>query len=309
MRGAAHTSGMTNVSAPTTTASRYNPMLAAATWARLEPFVLDVVATRCVGMSRRQVDEYQRTLAYFGDWVVQTGMVALDDALTVAVIDVYTEDRAREVIRVMAERERKMLRTLAGIAPTVERRPVSTVSEPERPYSDVELAMFHTWATHQRTQHQRIACMAVFALAVGCGLTSSEILAVRDTDLLVIDGAPAVRVKRDGRIVPVVDRWRHCLDQVIDGASSGLVVAPNARDRRSAMQTVLRYSTGEAKPSPARLRVTWLVAHLEAGTPLAALLPASGMTSTDSLRRAMSYVRPMSAERSLAALRMTDTAR
>lgn len=301
---AAHTNGMTDHSKHATSSS-YNPLLAATTWTQVQPFVADVIATRCGGKTRRQVDEYRRTLAYFGDWIVQTGMVALEDALAPDVIDVYRNDRANEVLPVMAERERKMLRALAGIAPSVERRAVSTVSEPERPYSDTELAVFHTWASHQRTPMQKLSCMAVFALAVGCGLTSSEILAARGSDLHLIDGVPAVRVERDGRVVPVVDRWRHCLEQVRDTASTGILVAPNARDRKGAMRTVLQWSTGEAKPTPARLRVTWLVAHLEAGTPLAALLPASGMTSTDSLRRAMSYVRPMSADLTLTALRMT----
>lgn len=284
-------------------------MLARETWAEVQPFVMDVIATRCAGMSRRQIDEYQRTLAYFGDWVVQTRIVNLAEALSLDVIDVYTEDRGREVIAVMAERERKMLRTLAGLRPAVERRPVSTVSEPERPYTNGELAVFHTWAHNQRSDHQRIGCLAVFALGVGCGLTAGETLAVDGADLVTKCGAPAVRVARDGRVVPVVDRWRSSFEQLIDLAPSGLLVSPGARDRKGAMRTILQCSIGEAKPTPARLRVTWLVAHLEAGTPLAALLPASGMTSTDSLRRAMSYVRPMTAERTVAALRMQEMTR
>ncbi|MBT2476654.1 hypothetical protein J7E68_19235 [Microbacterium sp. ISL-103] len=66
---------------------------------------------------------------------------------------------------------------------------------------------------------------------------------------------------------------------------------------------------GDVKPTAARLRMTWLVAHLEAGTPLAALLPASGMTSIDSLRRAMNLVRPMPVNQFYEALRMTGAAR
>lgn len=311
MGRAAHTVGMTDLTlaSTATSPSSYNPMLASATWSRVQPFVDEVTAERCAGMSRRQIDEHQRTLAYFGDWVVQTGMVQLDEALAADVIDVYTEDRAREVVRVMAERERKMLRRLAGIAPSVEKRAVSTASEPERPYSDDELATFHHWASYQRTEHQGVACMAIFALSVGCGLTSGEILAVRGSDLLDLDGVLAVRVARDGRVVPVVDRWRGCFEKVLANATGELLVAPNATDRKGAMQHVLRASTGSVKPTAARLRMTWLVAHLEAGTPLAALLPASGMTSTDSLRRAMSYVRPMPVDASYEALRMLGASR
>lgn len=289
--------------------SSYNPMLPSSTWEQVQPFVAEVIGARCGGMTRRQREEYQRSLAYFGDWVVHTGMVDLSDALTPDVIDVYREDRAREVVGVMAERERKMLRTLAGITPSVERRLVSTASEPEPPYSDIELAVFHTWATQQRTAYQTVACLAVFALGVGCGLTAGEILAARGEDLVDADGVPAVRVARDGRTVPVVDRWRHCLERLVEIAPIGLFVAPKAGDRKGAMRSVLQFSVGEAKPTPTRLRMTWLVAHLEAGTPLAALLPATGMTSTDSLRRAMAYVRPMSPERTVAALRMQKSVR
>lgn len=260
-------------------------------------------------MTRFQTDEHQRTLAYFCDWVAQTDMVDVHAALAADVIDVYTEDRAREVAPVMAERERKMLRALAGIAPTVERRRVSTASQPERPYTPAEVARFHTWATHQRTEHQRLGCLAVFTLALGCGLTSGEIMAARGDDLINMDGTPAVHVARDSRIVPVVDRWRNCFERLVEMAKPGFLVAPNAGDRKTAMVTILRCSSGETKPTAARLRMTWLVAHLEAGTPLAALLPATGMTSTDSLRRAMSFVRPLAPEANIAALRMTEQAR
>lgn len=288
----------------------YNPMLGSATWTRVQPFVAGTIAERCADMSERQIDEHQRSLAFFGDWIVQTGMVELHEALSEDIIDVYTVDRAKEIVPVMAERERKMLRRLAGMAPSVEKRAVSTSSEPERPYSDDELATFQHWASYQRTDHQRAACMAIFALGVGCGLTSGEILAVRGSDLLDLDGVLAVRVARDGRIVPVVDRWEECVAKVMaDNLTEALVVAPHATHRYGAMQHVLRTSNGEVKPTAARLRMTWLVAHLDAGTPLAALLPASGMTSTDSLRRAMSFVRPIPADQSYEALRMTGAGR
>lgn len=299
---------MTN-SSPVTN-SHYNPMLGSATWTRVQPFVDETIAERCADMSERQIDEHQRSLAFFGDWIVQTGMVELHEALSEDIIDVYTVDRAKEIVPVMAERERKMLRRLAGMTPSVEKRAVSTASEPERPYSDDELATFRHWASYQRTDHQRAACMAIFALGVGCGLTSGEILTVRGRDLLDLDGVLAVRVARDGRIVPVVDRWEVCFAKVMaDNPTEALVVAPHATHRYGAMQHVLRTSKGDVKPTAARLRMTWLVAHLEAGTPLAALLPASGMTSTDSLRRAMSFVRPIPADRSYEALRMMGAGR
>lgn len=289
--------------------SSYNPMLASSTWEQVGPFVSLTIAERCAGMSRRQIDEHQRSLAFFGDWIVQTGMVELDEALSESIIDVYTVDRGREVLPVMAERERKMLRRLAGIAPSVEKRSVSTASEPERPYSDAELATFQHWATFQRTEHQRVSCMAIFALCVGCGLTSGEVLAVRGSDLLNLDGVLAVQVERDGRTVPVVDRWRGIFQTVTANATDALLIAPNATNRKGAMRQLLRATAGQVKPTAARLRMTWLVAHLEAGTPLAALLPASGMTSTDSLRRAMSFVRPMPTDQSHEVLRMTGAVR
>lgn len=303
---------MTNLSGLETSATNrsYSPMLAATTWERVEPFVALTIAQRCADMSKRQIDEHQRSLAFFGDWIVQTGMVELDEALSEDIIDVYTADRGTEINPVMAERERKMLRRLAGMAPAVEKRAISTASAPERPYSDDELATFQHWASHQRTDHQRAACMAIFALSVGCGLTSGEILAARGADLLDLDGVLAVRVARDGRVVPVVERWRECFVKVVaENPTDALIVAPHATHRYGAMQHLLRTSKGQMKPTAARLRMTWLVAHLEAATPLAALLPASGMTSTDSLRRAMSFVRPMPSELSYEALRMTGASR
>jgi len=284
--------------------SAYRPMLADQSWQRVQAFVLDVIAIRCADMSKRQVEEHRRTLAYFADWALQTGMVDPEEALRPDVIDIYREDRAHEIVATMAERERKMLLRLAAIKPGRERRAVSTSSAPERPYTEAELATLYMWATHQRTDYQRISCLAIFVFGVGCGLTASESMAVTRSDIIPVEGTLAVRVARDGRIVPVVDRWRHCLERVAEMAGEGLVIAPNAKDRTAAIRSVLECSIGEMKPTPTRLRRTWEVAHIEAGTPLSALLPAAGMTSTDSLRRPMEFVRPCPPERAIAALRM-----
>lgn len=289
--------------------SSYTPLLSKDSWTKVRPFAVEIIATRCAHMTEHQRYEHQRSLAYFGDWVVQTGMVPLDGALRSDVIDVYTVDRAREISPVVAERERKMLRALAGIPPTVEKRRVTTSSEPERPYTDAELVLFHSWATHQPTEALQRACLAIFVLGAGCGFTSAEALSVRGTDLIEVDGVLAARAQRDGRIVPVLERWHDCMERLRATASVELVIAPDSRERKSALRAVLDRSIGERKPTLARLRVTWLVTHLDAGTPLAALLPASGMTSTDSLRRAMKYVRALDLQQRMAALRLKESGR
>lgn len=83
--------------------------------------------------------------------------------------------------------------------------------------------------------------------------------------------------------------WEDVLRRAVPRDPANLVITPDRPVLELAsLSSFLARSTAGAPVgvSPARLRNTWLVRHLEAGTPLSVLLPAAGlegMTSLDEL--------------------------
>ncbi|MET0887894.1 MAG: hypothetical protein ABWX92_15760 [Mycetocola sp.] len=227
-------------------------------------------------------------MTMFADWIAFTGVADLDKtALSVEVIDAYTAHRSSEVQPVVAERERKVLRTLAGLAPVVEKRAVSTVSDPLAPYTQQEQSQLRDWAMWQGLPSRTLRCTAIAALGLGCGLTSEEMLHVRADDITTLsDGMLGVRVtdKRE-RTVPVLTEWNDELETV-KAEATGFVISPNAESRQSALlKDSIKESRGTIKPTAQRMRNTWLLTHIDNSVPLPVLMKAAGLTSPDSLRR------------------------
>ena len=290
----------------------YTPTLPATRWAAISSFVRASVR----GYTGREPAAVRLALTYmsrFADWVAQTAAANLGpQALQPEVIDVYTVYRSLEVNPTTAQRERKVLRALAGIRPAPEQRPVTTVSIPERPYTETELTWLRNWATWQPGEQQRRNCIATLTLGVGCGLRSAEVLAAGKEHLRPLaDGGLGVHVTNGReRTIPVMGEWADLLEQLWREAPEGLLVAPGAANRdRGTLTRVLKCSRGGFKPTPQRLRATWLDAHLRAGTRVDVLLAAAGLTSVDSLKRPLRHLEELPPAVALSALRIDGGAR
>lgn len=290
---------------------RLKPLINSATYMRrmnpnssaLDAFVPQLPADRWEPIQefvRRSVHVYTLThspgLSYlammhmtmFADWVCFTGVTDLDEtALSAAVIDAYTAHRSSEVRPVVAERERKVLRTLAGIAPTVEKRAISTVSDPGAPYTRTEQGQLRNWAMWQGLPARMLRCTAIAALGLGCGLTSAEMAHVRANDIVALeDGMLGVHVTHSRmRTVPVLAEWNDELESVRAG-TTGFIIAPHVDNRRSELLKVsIKDSRGALKPTVQRMRNTWLLTLIDNSVPLPVIMEAAGLTSPDSLRR------------------------
>jgi hypothetical protein len=282
----------------------YTPTLPTENWMSIRPFVLRTIRANFGPHSdERAVRRGLVALIGFADWVLTSGVGELDDAAKHSnVIDAYTAYRKHEVEPAVAERERKQLRTLAGIPNSPEPDRTPTTAPPSQPYTRDEQDEIRRWANGQSTEQNRRTARAVAALSLGCGLTAIELMQVRGCDLHVLeDGLMGVVVA--GRTVPVLKEWEEELRSLADGDAGEYVVRPSRR--RTGLGCLKAIAQlGYPTPSTQRMRATWLLAHVNAGTHIPTLIEASGLTSSDFLRRVLPFADTWSAAARTATLRL-----
>ncbi|MEZ5272921.1 MAG: hypothetical protein R2694_11520 [Ilumatobacteraceae bacterium] len=158
-------------------------------------------------------------------------------------------------------------------------------AEPISPYSQVEVASLRSWADTQSTATRRRDAMALLALGAGAGLATEDILPLRVGDVRDRDGALVVHVQgRRERNVPVLAGWCDDLQRVLVDDPEAFVFRPGRTGVGKNSVTNFVSSTGGLnKPSSQRLRATWIVHHLTAGTPMKAFMAAAGVQSLEAL--------------------------
>jgi len=160
------------------------------------------------------------------------------------------------------------------------------VTVPGAPRDEADLL---AWAAGARPASRRRRLLAVLALCLGCGARLGELVGVRGADVTDDDeGVHVVLRDTAGGSRPVTCRavWEDVLRRAVPREPAHLVIAPDrpVLELASLSSFLVRSTPGApVGASPARLRNTWLVRHLEAGTPLSVLLPAAGLEGTTSL--------------------------
>lgn len=220
------------VSTPSAVISHYQSTLPTDTWAAVKALVIDTVSAAYTDDDHpRAAQRALGAMSGFADWVLVTGVGAPDrTVLRADIIEAYCAFRRTELKASGAERERKLLRSLAGLDSQVEVRPHTTSAESSYPYDLEEQGAFRRWADAQPSAHRHRLATAVLALGFGCGLTLSELQQVRNADVVTLaDGMSAVRVA--GRLVPALATWADELAAVVRGDDDGFVVRPDAPAR------------------------------------------------------------------------------
>ncbi|MFF7291632.1 hypothetical protein ACFY9N_03775 [Microbacterium sp. NPDC008134] len=271
--------------------NNYTPMfLEPHVWTDMAGFIRDTVHRQySEGRKLRDTERALSTLTSFAEWVLITGVTSVDEAaLNERVINSYTSHRKSEVEAPVAERERKLMRTLAGLANTVEKRTVATTATPSTPYSLVEQEEIRYWAHWQQTDYRTRNATAIATLALGCGLTTAEMARVREQDVVELaDGMLGVQLA--DRTIPVLAAWNDELASTLTGTPSQYLVSPKSEMRDKPAMTSTLQICGPGSPSPQRMRATWLLAHVDASTNVFALMAAAGLSAPDFLRRLASF--------------------
>lgn len=176
------------------------------------------------------------------------------------------------------------------------RLPPMWAAHPLPPYTTADVAALRSWALGQTTQTRLVQCHVLLALGLGAGLSAAEVADLRMGRIHVdSDGVLVEVVGTRARLVPVLEEWEQVLADVGRAAiRPDLYVFGGPRRKVSHKNTVSNFvratNIGRVHPSLQRMRVTWIVGHLVAGSPAKALMQAAGVDSLEALNRYLRFV-------------------
>jgi hypothetical protein len=277
----------------------YRPRnIESSSWSAVQPFVLDCVERLPLSGWASTV-RVLRTLARLAAWAEGEGL-SLDPEtiLDPDTVERFTEvglsdDHSRATYRSVLRRVGPLLTVRAPWEPrpaSVARRQIAP------PYSVSEVEQLRIDTFRQPTEARQRAARAILALGLGAGLDGRWVTRVGAADVAHRGDAVVVRVgEPSARAVPVLRMWE---DEILDLAASAgdefLVGGRStSRNRASSLTASLVVPPGHPPLSASRLRSTWLVWHLRAGTRLPELARAAGLKGVTVLSDLLSLVAPM----------------
>lgn len=241
----------------------------------------------------------RRQLLRLTQWATAEGMaldreVILDpDSVERFVATALSEERSRATYRAVLRRVGPLLTRQAPWEPrqeTIARRPLAL------PYRAEEVLTLVNDAVNQPTRSRQRAAWALLVLGLGVGLDGRWATRVRASDVSRRGPAVAVDVGEPGaRSVVALGAWE---DELLALAATAgeefLVGGRSTSSRRTGHLTErLIVPTGHPRLAPARLRSTWLLWHLEAGTRLPELCHAAGLQGIGMLSELLQYAEPL----------------
>ncbi len=266
-------------------------------WAAVQPFVLSCATALPMG-GWASATRTLRVLVQVALWARGEG-IALDREL------VFDPDTVERFVAVSPGSDasratyRAVLRRIGPLltrkAPWEPRRPPVSRRQVAVPYTVEELALLSNHACQQPTEGQRRAARALIALGAGAGLDGRWCTRVRAEDV-IFDEAVLIRVGDPmARVVPVLARWESDVLELAATADNEFLVGgySTSRNRASALAASFEAPPGHPKLSCARLRSTWLLWHLMAGTRLPELAAAAGLRGVTVLSDLLGDVAPM----------------
>jgi hypothetical protein len=175
------------------------------------------------------------------------------------------------------------------------------------PYSKADIRRLRSWAGAQATEEYRRDAISILCLGVGAGLAAGEIAELRGdairvdsqgVQVVVADSRPrTVQVRREWE-EPLIDHRKSC-------ATDDYFIRPKRKTgSRNFLSNLIERSAGpDFRPQSQRMRATWIVQHLTAGTLMGVLMEAAGVQSLEAFTRFMQFVPELSANKARPMLR------
>ncbi|QNK82060.1 hypothetical protein [Nakamurella sp. PAMC28650] len=178
-----------------------------------------------------------------------------------------------------------------------------------QPYTASEITSLRGWANGQNTAFRADTAQVLITLGLGAGLAALEIAGVRVGDITLDDEGVLIRVTgKRARTVPVLSQWESLLSAIkaTDAPADRFLLMPN---RTGSYPNIIngfiaRSAGTQLQPQTQRMRATWIVTHLAAGTPVGPLLRAAGVDSLEAFTRFVPYLPALSDVDSRRALRL-----
>ena len=165
------------------------------------------------------------------------------------------------------------------------------------PYAAATVAAFVHDMTRQSTPFRRQSFTAMVALGLGAGLDGRWLHRVHGGDVDQVDGITVIEVPDPApRVAPVRARWATTVLELAEQAGDGLLFGGERPSKNLVNRRAGDFDLGKDTPKPnaARLRSTWLVAHLAAGTRLPELVEAAGLQGITTLSDLLPYIERLS---------------
>ena len=235
--------------------------------------------------------QYERAAERYLTWAVENGYEPdTDTVFSPERVERYTHSRFRDecsartirsVLRVIG---REVSPKAAWVAPP----PQYPRSPLPAPYEASEMARLDAIIRSQPTAVRRHVASAASTLVSAFGIHGSELAEV--TRESFCDWGGYITLTVQGRTEPIIclSSWEEEVKQLIERAPSGRLVTRNQLNNHvhkfvDPADPSLRFVLG-------RFRTTWLVAHLQAGTPLDVLLPQAGLETGNRLFELFEYL-------------------
>jgi integrase len=291
----------------------YRPEMKAEYWSRIEAFVTEVVAD-VDGRTPYEPKTIYGAMSRLALWAWQSAGLPLDrdvllrrETINRFINEGCQDQQAAGRSNVRAQLLRVAEATLSPRLAPVRLSPLRG-ADPSEPYSLTEITQLRSWALRQSTPARRSNAGVLLALGAGAGLSAGEIGNLRVRDIVADELGVVVRVQeKRPRSVPVLDSWARSLRErreelPLDSFAfrpSHTVNYPNL-----VSNFVDRSKVAEVRPQTQRLRATWLVNHLTAGTSVISLMAAAGVESLEALTRYLAFAESGSAEEARVRLHM-----
>ena len=278
----------------------YTPQIPAEHWENIEDFVRSAV-TRTAPTTPYKANKLFSAVTPFVHWCWKAGhhldnatifdRWLIEEFIATACPTTWsaaTKGNQRSVIFRVAE-------AVLGVDARTPRALPLTSADPSRPYGPADMAGLRSWSRSQGTELMRRDATALLAFGAGAGLAAEDIAPLRVGDVTVRDdGTVTVSVPgRRPRRVTVLAVWEQDAASVaVDRDSDEFLFVPGraAASTKNLCTHFVGRTSGVLKPSSQRLRATWLVHHLTAGTPVKVLLEAAGIGSLNALTRYVQFV-------------------
>jgi integrase len=275
----------------------YRPIYALPYWTVIGEFIDDAVADASSASGRAQRALYPATVA-FVLWCWQSRGTPLERARIFrwASVEEFIHLGMKQYTRGSKATHRASLSLMVEALNPAEHAPARRAiprSEPTKPYTPPEIAALHSWATSQGTSRRRRDAIALLALGLGAGLATRELLGVRVADVDTRNDHLYVIVRESRpRVVPFLPEWQRPLWRIIgDLKPADWIFRPGRTGVNPGQITdFLQRARTDLDVRPSRMRTTWLVGHLTAGTPPRVLLRISGLTNLAALDKITKFV-------------------
>ncbi|GAA1955303.1 hypothetical protein [Agromyces allii] len=289
----------------------YHPELHVEHWPHVRSFVLETLAA-ARGRTAYSEKELAAALGPYALWCWRTGS-AIDTSeqmLNVAVIEYYIAEGLTGYTKAGRGTIRsRLLRLAEAFGPDVKlRQPLRAYSgpNPSKPYALLDQAGFTSWARSQGTRLRSANAAVLLSLGFGAGLSNEEIISVRRGDIIPDELGLLLDLKgKRSRRIPVLELWSPALLQASWAGEPDEWAFLPGRHYRSANLTGLFISKSDApvRLQTRRMRATWIVHHLNRGTPAVPLLEASGLKSIDAFDQFLPFVPKWTESRTIWALK------